>query len=92
MSRTYTTDASFCALQESNERRPHYATELLPVSIERRWCTFHEKWEVFGYLRRSSQKAWWTRKARQVIMLFLLGEAIAVASLLLAGGAITALR
>jgi len=77
---------------DHNTRRAHSATELVPVSIERRWCTFHEKWEVFGYLRRPSSKGWWPRKMREAFTLFIVAEIIAISTLLLAGGAIAAMR
>jgi hypothetical protein len=91
--RTYAAETPFCNLQtEANERRPQYATEVVPVSIDRRWCAFHEKWEMFGYLQRTSQKGWWSRKAREVLALFIVGEIIAIATLLIAGGAVAAMR
>jgi hypothetical protein len=93
MNRTYSEPLSCASLEdERRERRPHHATELVPVSIERRWCSLHERWEIFGYLRRPSHKSWWSRKAREAFALFIIGEIIAIGALILAGGAIAAMR
>jgi len=62
------------------------------VSIERRWCESCRSWHYFAILRRRSAKSWWSKKAREVVALFILGEIIAVGTLGLAAGALAAMR
>ena len=101
MSGPYAEAPSFCTVQtDADERRPHNATVSVPVSIVRRYCVFHEKYEVGGEIRvdklerlhHAARKARWSKKWRDVLVIFVLGELIAIGALLLAGSALAAMR
>jgi hypothetical protein len=75
-----------------NERRSHVAPERLPVSIDRSWCEDCRSWHFFASIQRSLRQTWWTRKAKEAVVLFVIGEIIAVGILAVAGGALAAMH
>lgn len=93
MSATFADATTACSHERvNNERRVHATPERIPVSIERRWCEGCHTWHFSAFLQRSPRKAWWTRKAKEAMVLFVIGEMIAVGILAVAGGAIAAMR
>jgi hypothetical protein len=93
MSATFADATTACPpWKRDDERRTHVAPERIPLSINRRWCEGCRSWHMYAFLQRSSRKAWWTRKAKEVVVLFVIGEMIAVGILALAGGALAAMR
>lgn len=80
--------------------RPKHATELLPASIERIYCAHHDRDEVGlrisddvlkAFLRARRTSAW-RQKVREVAVLVVFGEILAIGALALAGAALAAVR
>jgi hypothetical protein len=93
MSGPFADATSVCSRwRTGDERRTHVAPELVPVSIDHRWCEDCRSYHYFASIRRSSRTAFWSRKAKEVAILFVIGEMIAVGILALAGGVLAATR
>ncbi len=92
MSATFADATTACSTWRPNdERRTHTAPERVPVSIDRRWCEGCVSWHLYAFVQRSARTTWWSRKAREVVILFVIGELIAIGILALAGGALAAM-
>jgi hypothetical protein len=82
------------------DTRSHDATKVVPVSIVRRRCYLHDQDEMGLQLPeefvravyRVRTRSQWKTKLREVAVLILIGEILALGAIMVAGAAIAAVR
>lgn len=80
--------------------RSEHAPDLLPASIVKKYCVHHERDEiglrvsddVLTAFIHAKRKSAWRRKTREVAVLVVFGEILAIGALALAGAALAAVR
>ena len=82
------------------DNRPQHATKVVPASIVRIHCRLHDQDEVglqlpeelLNAVYRVRSRSQWKTKLREVALLVLVGELLAIGAIVIATAAIAAVR